>query len=721
MEDITLTKDQYHILARSSPADQTRFVLKHSSTFLITDRHGDIRPLGFEDHGLFHDETRFLSRLVLRIGDKAPPLLSSAVTADNDGVSVDLTNPDMEFNETRLIKTGTIYLNRSIFLWEGCYYEHLRASNYGLGLFQFSLSVEFEADFADISEVRGMKRAERGTSLEPVVTDGNVVLGYRSLDDVLLRTRVDLSPLPDRTTAGEARFVVRLGPYQEEDFYLTVACEVEHERRFNKLFDQAHHEMKSSRRRRTEGVCTIETSNGQFNDWIVRSTSDIDMMLTETRHGLYPYAGIPWYNKVFGRDGIITALETLWCHPDIARGVLTYLAAEQASSVVPENDAEPGKILHEERRGEMARLRESPSGRYYGTVDATPLFIMLAGRYYERTADLEFIDLLWPNIDAALQWIDEYGDRDKDFFVEYFRKSPTGPGNQGWKDSRDAVFHADGLIPRAPIALCEVQAYVYDAKIKAARMASALGMTQRGWQLAGEARTLRDRFLATFWSDELGTYALALDEDKRPCLVRSSNAGHCLFCGISTEEHARIITEGMMGRSFFTGWGVRTIATSEARYNPMSYHNGSVWPHDNALLALGMSRYNMKEAALKVLTGLFEATTFASQHRLPELFCGFDRVPGEGPTFYPVACEPQTWASAAVFLLLQACLGLSVDATEQKIVFTYPVLPSCVDNVTIRGIEVGPASADVILERHGEDVGVNVLNREGPVDLVIIK
>lgn len=720
-EDVTLTKDQYYILARSSLADQTRLVLKHSSTFLITDRHGDIRPLGFEDHGLFHNETRFLSRLALRLGDKAPPLLSSAVTADNDSVSVDLTNPDMDFDDSRLIKSGNIYLNRSIFLWEGCYYEHLRISNYGLGLFQFSLSFEFDADFVDIFEVRGMKRARRGTSLEPVITESNVVLGYRSLDELLFGTRIDLSPLPDDMAADHARFVVRLGPHQEEDFYLTVACEVEHERRFSKLFDQAYHEMKRSHRRSREGTCVIETSNGQFNDWIVRSTSDIDMMLTVTRHGLYPYAGIPWYNTVFGRDGIITAFETLWCHPEIARGVLTYLAAEQASSVSPENDAEPGKILHEERRGEMARLREVPFERYYGTVDATPLFIMLAGYYYERTADLDFIERLWPNIEAALRWIDEYGDQDRDGFVEYFRKSPTGLGNQGWKDSRDAVFHADGLLARAPIALCEVQAYVYDAKIKAGRMASALGMTQRGEQLNEEADILRDRFLTTFWSEDLGTYALALDEDKRPCLVRSSNSGHCLFCGICTEEHARRVTQGMLDDSFFSGWGVRTVATSEARYNPMSYHNGSVWPHDNALLAFGMSRYNLKEAALRVLTGLFEASTFAAQHRLPELFCGFDRLPGEGPTLYPVACEPQSWASGAVFLLLQACLGLSIEATEQRIVFTYPVLPPFVDNITVRGINVGTASADIALGRYGEDVGVNVINREGPVDLVVIK
>ncbi len=721
MEDIALTKDQYYILARSSLADETRLILKHSGTFLITDRHGDIRPLGFEDHGLFHTETRFLSRLSLRLGGKAPPLLSSAVSVDNDTISVDLTNPDMEFGQGRIIRSGSVYINRCIFLWEGCYYEHLRVSNYALTMLQFALSFEFAADFIDIFEVRGMQRAKRGTMLDPSVGEARTVLGYRGVDGIMHRSRIEVSPHPDDMTADRAYFVVRLGPHQEEDYYLTVACEVDHQPRFNRVFDQALHSAKRSYARRRHEMCLIETSNGQFNDWFGRSCSDLYMMLTETRHGLYPYAGIPWFNTVFGRDGIITALETLWLYPGIAKGVLSYLAAEQATSVVPEQDAEPGKILHEERHGEMARNREVPFGHYYGTVDATPLFVVLAGYYYERTGDIDFLRLLWPHIERALEWVDVYGDRDNDGFVEYARRSAQGLGNQGWKDSGDAVFHSDGLLAAPPIALCEVQGYVYEAKVKASHLAAALGEDARSEELLHDAEALRQRFLHAFWIEQLGTYALALDGEKRPCTVRSSNAGHCLFSGIAEEQHARTIAAGLVDEGFFSGWGIRTIATSEARYNPMSYHNGSVWPHDNAMIAYGMGRYNCIRDTMKVFTALFDTSTFVYQHRLPELFCGFERISGEAPTLYPVACEPQAWASASVFLLLQACLGLSIQAAENKITFSYPGLPEFLEHVIVRGLNVGSASVDIAVSRYQDDVGINVLKREGAVDVVVIK
>jgi glycogen debranching enzyme len=720
-DDIALTKDQYYILTRSSLADETRLILKHADTFLITDRHGDIRPLGFEDHGLFSKETRFLSRLILRLEGQAPPLLSSAVTEDNDTVSVDLTNPDFEARSGRLIKSGTIYLNRSIFLWRGCYYEHIRISNYGLVSLQFSLSFEFEADFVDIFEIRGLKRKARGRLLDPIAAESRVILPYKGRDDTERRTRIEFSPKPDLIAADRARFSVWLGPHQEEDFYLTVSCEAGRETAINHVFGAALGDVKKSYQKRREEMCVVETSNAQFNDWLSRSCSDLYMMLTETRYGLYPYAGIPWYNTVFGRDGIISALETLWLYPDIGRGVLGYLSAAQATELNAEQDAEPGKILHEERHGEMAVCREIPFWQYYGTVDATPLYIALAGYYYECTGDLDFISRIWPNITAALAWIDDYGDQDGDGFIEYSQHSTRGLGNQGWKDSGDSVFHADGRLAASPIALCEVQGYVYEAKMKGAMLASALGMEEVASKWSQEADALRRHFQETFWCDELGTYALALDREKRPCMIRSSNAGHCLFSGIADDEHARLIARQLVGESFFTGWGVRTIATTEARYNPMSYHNGSVWPHDNAMAAFGAARYRMKDVAVKILTGLFDTSVFVHQSRLPELFCGFDRSPGAGPTLYPVACEPQSWASGAVFLLLQACFGIRVVAREKKIVFDYPVLPPFLNEVTLRNLKVGPASLDIALTRYGNDVGINVIRKEGTVELVVVK
>lgn len=714
-------KERHYILATSSIGEERNRVLKHGETFLVTNRQGDIRPLGFESHGLFHQETRFLSRLTMRLNGMNPLLLSSAVREDNDLLSVDMTNPDFEMKDGTLVRNGTIYINRSIFLWEGSYYEHVRVSNYGMEPAAFSLSFHFESDYADIFEVRGARRRVRGEMLPSGVEDSSVILGYRGLDGVTRKTRVEISPQPATLNSDAFAFFLNLGSHREEDLFLTVSCELEQVPNPGKKFEAALREVLHACQMRHEDECLVETSNEQFNEWLGRSMSDLCMLLTDTPHGLYPYAGIPWFSTVFGRDGIITALQTLWIFPDIARGVLSYLAAEQATLQFTEQEADPGKILHELRNGEMAALKEVPFGRYYGTADATPLFVVLAGYYYERVGDAEFIRRLWPNIERALDWIDNYGDLDRDGFIEYARQTADGLINQGWKDSANSVFHADGSAVLPPIALCEVQGYVYEAKVKAGHMAIGLGEKQRGEQLLKEAEALREKFLKTFWSKELGTYVLALDGNKQPCMVKSSNAGHCLFSGIASKEHARSLVESFMAEGFFSGWGIRTIASSEARYNPMSYHNGSVWPHDNAMVAYGMARYGFKDAAAKVLSGLFDASIFLDLSRLPELFCGFPRSPGEGPVLYPVACDPQAWAAGSVFMLLKACLGLSIQAKQKKVYFNRPVLPAFIEEMTIRNLKMGPARLDIALTRLEEDVSVNLLHRKGHVDLVINK
>jgi len=721
VEEIIRIKDQFYILASFSLAEGTSRVLKHADTFLVTDRHGDIRPLGFEDHGLFHQGTRFLSRFTLKLDGKSPLLLSSTVKQNNDFLVVDLTNPDFESKDGSLVHRGNVHLERTIFLWEGCCYKCIQISNYRLTPIEFFFSLEFDADFVDIFEVRGMKRKQKGNRLDPTVEGESVVLIYRGLDGIVRKTLIDISPKPDELSANHVGFHVKLESHQEANFYLTISCEIENEPPQRKNFDQALHEVRIAYQSSHEGTCMVETSNEQFNDWLNRSMADLHMMLTKTQYGIYPYAGIPWFNTIFGRDGIITALETLWLYPEISHGVLSYLAAHQAKSFIPEEDAEPGKILHEERKGEMANLKEIPFGHYYGTVDATALFIILAGHYYERTGNKDFIQQLWSNIEHALDWIDTYGDLDKDGFVEYTRRSNSGLSNQGWKDSEDSIFHADGSLASPPIALCEVQGYVYEAKNKAAQIALLLGKQGKGEKLFKEAETLREKFISTFWCEELGTYALALDGEKRPCSVKSSNAGHCLFSGIASDEHAQYIVQNLMDKSFFTGWGIRTIASPQARYNPMSYHNGSIWPHDNALIAFGMSRYGFKDAVTKILTGLFDASVFLDLHRLPELFCGFERRRGEGPTLYPVACDPQSWASGAVFLLLQACLGLSVQAQENKIYFNYTALPAFLQHITIKNLKVNSASLDIAFQRHEKDVAINVMHKEGDIEVVVIK
>jgi glycogen debranching enzyme len=415
---------------------------------------------------------------------------------------------------------------------------------------------------------------------------------------------------------------------------------------------------------------------------------------------------------------LITALATLWIDPAIARGVLGHLAANQATVNDPVADAEPGKILHEVRLGEMAELREVPFRRYYGSVDSTPLFVVLAGAYLERTDDLDFLRRLWPNISAALQWIEVDGDRDGDGFVEYGRQTAEGLSNQGWKDSHDSIFHADGALARGPIALVEVQAYVYGAWQAAAEIARKLGHMHEATTSQIKADSLRRRFDESFFDEALGTYVLALDGDKKPCRVVTSNAGHALFTGIAYAERARPVVDTLMGSSSFSGWGIRTLASTEPRYNPMSYHDGSVWPHDNALIAAGFARYGFRYETTRILEGLFAASSYIDLRRLPELFCGFPRQRNQGPTFYPVACMPQSWAATAPLSILRSCLGLTFKPEARQIVFDQPALPDFLDDVALHRLSLDGASVDIALKRDGPAIATHVLARDG--DLCVV-
>jgi glycogen debranching enzyme len=723
--EVIRLKDQYYILAASSLADDRTRVLKQGETFAVFDRYGDIQPVGIGEQGIYHEGTRFLSQLTLQLGATRPLLLSSSVTEDNVLLAVDLTNPDVRVNGKVILPRGTLHIYRTKFLWQGSCYERFRIWNYGLGAVDVSFSLQLESDFADIFEVRGIKRERRGWHLEPKVGPAGVTIAYEGLDRIVRRIKVEATPPPNHVTASELGFSTRLAPKGESTFFLTYTCETlaaDSEQRqppsatYRSALDEA---TEIPRKARLED-CNIYTSNEQFNDWLNRSAADLQMMLSPTPYGLYPYAGVPWFSAPFGRDGIITAMEALWLKPEIAKGVLAFLAATQAMESNPEQDAEPGKILHETRRGEMAHLGEVPFRRYYGSVDSTPLFIMLAGAYYERTGDRQFLESIWPNVCLALKWIDQYGDRDEDGLVEYFRRSPKGLMQQGWKDSGDSVFHQDGSLAEGPIALCEVQGYVYAAKLRAAELAELFGQPELAQSLSQQARLLRTRFEELFWCDDLATYALALDGKKQQCRVRTSNPGHCLFTGIAKAENAARLARTLLDSNSFSGWGIRTVASSESRYNPMSYHNGSVWPHDNAIIACGLARYGFKDSAVRVLTGLFDSSLFIDLHRLPELFCGFARGPGKGPTLYPVACSPQSWASGSVFLLLQACLGISINHSEKSITFRYPALPAYLQRVHIRNLKVGDASIDLSLERYPHVVGVNVMRREGDVEVVTI-
>ena len=723
-KEVIRVRNEFYIRSSSARVDVRTRVLKQGDTFAVFDRFGDIETFGSGELGLYYQDTRFLSRLTLRLGKDRPLLLSSTVREDNAVMAVDATNPDVWRDSEIVIPRGTVHVFRSKILWEKTCHERLRIHNYGRAPVDISFAIEFDADFADIFELRGMNRERRGRRLETQVTKEGFVLAYEGLDNRLRRTRIVFDPPPARLNQSAASFLIRLEPGKDASYRCAVACEVDGDSRnevtpcYESAVEQAATALESLRGREPQ----IFTGNEQFNDWLNRSLADLHMMRTETSYGPYPYAGVPWFSTVFGRDGIITALQCLWFDPSVARGVLAYLAATQSDGHNPEQDAEPGKVIHEMRADEMATLGEVPFRRYYGSIDATPLFVMLAGAYHKRTGDRAFAESIWPNIERALEWIDRYGDLDGDGFVEYSRKSEHGLANQGWKDSHDAIFHSDGASAEGPIALCEVQGYVYAAKTAASELAKTLGNAPRARELSKQADGLRRQFEKAFWCEDLSTYAIALDGSKKPCRVRTSNAGHCLFAGVATPEHARRVATTLTDETSFSGWGIRTVASREARYNPMSYHNGSVWPHDNSLVAAGFARYGLRESAAMVLAGLLDASLFFDLHRLPELFCGFPRRPGESPTLYPVACNPQAWASGAIFLLLEACLGLSVSAPEKKLVFSKPVLPAFLPKVSIRDLKVGDARVDLLLTRHDEgDVGVNVLRRDGALEVVVLK
>jgi glycogen debranching enzyme len=716
VDDVIRVKNRYYILSTSSLADDRTCVLKDGDTFAVFDRRGDFETLGQGALGLYHRETRYMSRWVLRLGNGRPLLLSSAVREDNAALTVDLTNPDIGADGRLFIPRGTLHIERTKFLWKATQYERLRIRNYSVARLDVALTIQFAADFADIFEVRGIRRERRGQKLPSKVDRGELILTYKGLDGVLRRTHVACSPEPEEISAGEIRLDVNLPPKGEQAYVFTICCDSDQRKQETassapvKPFKAAH-----------EREPRVYSGNEQFNDWLNRSAADLHMMVTDTPQGPYPYAGVPWFSTAFGRDGIITALETLWALPQISRGVLSFLANTQATASDPESDAEPGKIVHETRHGEMAALKEVPFGCYYGSVDATPLFVLLAGAYFRRTGDLPFVRQIWPNVEAALQWIDQFGDPDGDGFVEYKRRSKTGLVQQGWKDSNDSVFHSDGELADGPIALCEVQGYVYRARRLAAEVACALGDAKRSETLRCQAEALKQRFEHSFWCEDIGTYALALDGAKKQCRVRASNAGHCLFAGISSTERAGIVARTLLADDSFSGWGIRTLSSREIRYNAMSYHNGSVWPHDNAIIASGLARYGRKNAAARILSGLLDASIFLDLHRLPELFCGFERRSGEGPTLYPVACAPQSWASGAVFMLLQACLGLEVRASPPRLVFRRATLPDCLPRVRIEKLPVGDGSVSVALEKAGKSVGVTALNKPANVDIISIK
>ncbi len=675
-----------------------RFTLKDANVFLLTDALGDIDA---PDSGLFWDDTRMLSRLQLQVADSRPSLLGAAISQDNVLFTAHLTNRPLPAPGEHSIPRGVIHLERTRFLWSGQLYERLKITNFSGRDAQLPLAVRFGADFADIFEVQGHIRKRRGEPLPPEISVAAVRLGYRGLDR-LRAVEIRFSMAPLSLSGEEAQLCIGVQRGRTAEMFLEIGAETT-ARPTAQRFDEALRAACASMQTRAAVGAAIDTSGRLFDQWLAKSRADLALLTTELPTGPYPYAGIPWFATPFGRDAIVTALQTLWLNPQLGAGVLRFLAATQAHEVSAFRDSEPGKILHEMRRGEMAALQEVPFGHYYGGVDTTPLFIMLAGAYESSTGDAALIDRLWPNLVAATAWMETRMEHSQSGFIDYARGTATGLLNQAWKDSSDSIFHADGHFPAPPIAVVEVQGYAYAAFRAMSRLAALRGERERSLAWAARGRRLRAEIERRFWIPQMNFYALAIDGQGEPCCVHASNAGHLLYCGVPNPERGALVARTLLGERFASGWGIRTLAEGEARYNPMSYHNGTVWPHDTALCAAGIARYLGRGAVIDILSQTFEAATQFAM-RLPELYCGFPRTPGQGPTPYPVACIPQAWSCGSVFMLLQACLGLEIDGPRKEVRIEQPLLPNGIEAIHLAQIAVGEARIDLNFERVQQQV-----------------
>lgn len=678
-----------------------RFTLRDADTFLLADALGDIQ--GRED-GLYSNDTRVLSQFELEVAARRPSLLGTAISQDNILFTSHLTNRPLPAVGQVEMPQGVLHIERSRFLCEGCLHERLRITNFSGQRALVPLRLIFAADFADIFEVQGHRRAQRGRLLEPEVSAATAVLSYAGLDDRLRATQIRFSSVPLTLTSGDASFSFDIPISGVTELFLEIGPPLNRQPSAQ-YFDATRERLALQMRKRVNEGAGLDSSGRLFNEWIDKSRSDLALLTTMLPTGPYPFAGIPWFATQFGRDAIVTALQTLWLNPAIAAGVLRFLALTQAHEESAFRDAEPGKILHEMRRGEMAALREVPFWQYYGGVDSTPLFVMLAEAYEERTADTTLVDEIWPNLIEATAWIERRLDRSISGFLDYARGAQSGLVNQGWKDSHDSIFHADGRLPQGPIAVVEVQGYAHAALRAMSTLAAVRNRSEQGRQWKLRADQLATAIEQRFWLPDLKFYALAIDGENELCRVRASNAGHLLYCGVPSAERGAHVARQLLAEHFSSGWGIRTLAAGEARYNPMSYHNGAVWPHDTSLCAAGIARYCGPRAIVTLLSELFEAANQFTM-RLPELYCGFARNAGQGPTPYPVACLPQAWASGSVFMLLQAALGIHINGRRKEIHISHTELPIGIESLTVKDLQVGDVQVEIRFQRVGERIVV---------------
>jgi glycogen debranching enzyme len=695
--------------------------VKEGETFFFSDTEGNLDDRKEFGLGLYHRDTRFLSHFHMKLSGRDPVLLSSS-SERAYMCYVDMTNPDLYSEEALAVSQQTLNIRR-VRAINGRVFERIRIKNYNRHPVELAITFSMAADFADIFEVRGFSPDRRGHHLPPQADGHRAEFAYEGEDRVLRRTVIEFDPQPDEVgVVGDrilAEFRLRLGPHETRLLALSFDPVVGGVRPMAMGFDAAVHQLRRSYEDWERDCTQIVTDNEVFNQLLTRGLRDLRALYTRTDRGGVMAAGIPWYVAVFGRDSLITSHQLLTINTRPSRNALRLLAGYQGQKDDPWRDEEPGKILHEIRRGELAGAGQVPHTPYYGSVDSTPWFVILYAQYFRWTGDLDFAKDLLPNVQAALDWIDNYGDLDGDGFVEYLCRSPGGIANQGWKDSFDSVPHEDGRLATGPIALAEVQGYVYMAKERVAGVFEAMGDHRTASRLREEAADLKQRFNDVFWMEDQQYFAAALDGDKRQVRTVMSNPGHCLYCDVVEPEKAAHVARRLLQPDMFSGWGIRTMSKSAAAYNPMSYHNGSVWPHDNALIAAGLKRYGYVKATNRVATAIFDAAVHADYMRLPELFCGFTRRTPNQPVAYPVACSPQAWAAGAPMLMLQAILGVSARAHENTLTVNKPHLPPWLNQVELRNLRVGGSSISLVFRREGEITGFSLLDRKGDVRVLM--
>jgi glycogen debranching enzyme len=623
--------------------------IAEGATFVVSDNVGNIIPSN--GHGFFKSDTRFLSAFVVTLNGVLPRPLSSGSTVHHTAKFYS-TNGEMKD-----VEAGCLVLLRERHV-NAHLSESLRLTNHGQVPATIDLAVELQADFADIFEIHASSIAAPRSRTRAGSRDYALRFDFRDAglrwttlvkssvqprhDDTLLHYDVTLEPQQSWSAQLD------IEPFLTERLSQSEAAELENPHAARPV---ALPEPASS---------TLETRFTPMARSYERSLVDLQALRVVLPSGhIVPAAGLPWFMAVFGRDSLISGIQTLAVDPSLARGALRALAEYQAKVDDPFRDAEPGKIPHEIRHGRLSHHGKVPHSRYFGTVDATPLFLHTLAETVRWTGDLDLARELLPAAELALRWIDQSGDLDGDGFVEYQRRSRQGLQNQGWKDSHDAVNFANGEAVEGPIALCEVQGYVYQAKRSMAWLFRQLGDADRSSRLTDEAARLKRQFNERFWLPDQEIIALALDGKKRPVDAVASNMGHCLWSGIVDRDKAEHVAQRLMAADMYSGWGVRTLSTNMARYNPISYHNGSVWPHDNAIIAAGLAAYGFKNEASRVIRGLFDAVELFPLYRLPELFAGVPRLDGDFPVKYPQANAPQAWAAGAIVMMTQIWLGLT--------------------------------------------------------------